>query len=70
VLAGVSQALGNTPAVCRKSYVHPAVLDAIGAAPAADPASARAARGLHADEQRLLRLLRSLQRTRPKKAAC
>ncbi len=26
-LTGVARRLGNTPAVCRKSYVHPAVLD-------------------------------------------
>jgi DNA topoisomerase I len=66
VLAGVAQALGNTPAVCRKSYVHPAVLAIVGAAPAAEESSARAVRGLHADEQRLLR---SLARPRAKKHA-
>lgn len=27
MLAGVAAALGNTPAVCRKSYVHPAVIE-------------------------------------------
>ncbi|MBU1757304.1 MAG: DNA topoisomerase IB, partial [Alphaproteobacteria bacterium] len=30
VLEGVSAHLGNTPAVTRKSYVHPAVIDLIG----------------------------------------
>jgi DNA topoisomerase-1 len=28
VMKAVSQQLGNTPAICRKSYVHPVVLDA------------------------------------------
>jgi DNA topoisomerase-1 len=27
MLAGVAQALGNTPAVCRKAYIHPQVLE-------------------------------------------
>jgi DNA topoisomerase I len=68
VLAGVSKALGNTPAVCRKSYVHPAVLDAIGADPVRSDPAARAARGLRADEQRLLRFLRSPGRQRTQNA--
>jgi DNA topoisomerase I len=70
VLAGVSRALGNTPAVCRKAYVHPAVLDTIGAAPARAASTARASRGLRADEQRLLRLLRSLERKHIDRAPC
>ena len=50
-----SQQLGNTPAICRKSYVHPRVLD---------PATwqrptrhAKAPRGLRADEARLLSII-------------
>ncbi len=27
ILAKVARQLGNTPAVCKKSYVHPAVLE-------------------------------------------
>jgi DNA topoisomerase-1 len=27
-VAKAAEALGNTPAICRKSYVHPAILDA------------------------------------------
>ena len=60
-----SQQLGNTPAICRKSYVHPRVLD---------PATwqrptrhAKAPRGLRADEARLLAIitpLRAASRTR------
>ncbi len=49
--------LGNTPAVCRKSYVHPRVLD-----PATwqrrEPRNARAPRGLRAEEAALLAILR------------
>jgi DNA topoisomerase-1 len=69
VLAAVARRLGNTPAVCRKAYIHPRVL-ALGAA--LSDAAARAelrgrgwaqeappARGLSAAERRLLALLRS-----------
>ena len=47
VLAQVAQRLGNTPAVCRKAYVHPAVLE-LGnrlAADAAEMAALRRRRG-------------------------
>ena len=33
MLEPVAEALGNTPAISRKSYVHPAVIDAVQAAP-------------------------------------
>jgi DNA topoisomerase-1 len=50
--------LGNTPAVCRKSYVHPRVLD-----PAtwerAPARPARRVRGLRAEEAALVAILRS-----------
>lgn len=69
VLAQVSAILGNTPAVCRKAYIHPQVLALcmqragdMGEAPPARPV-----RGLAAAEQRLLAFLR---RTARKKAAC
>ncbi|MDR6424534.1 DNA topoisomerase-1 [Variovorax paradoxus] len=71
ILAAVAKQLGNTPAVCKKAYVHPAVL-ALRSALAGDeedPAAellrrmsartaARKTRGLHAAEQRLLAFLR------------
>lgn len=72
ILAAVAKQLGNTPAVCRKAYVHPAVL-ALGSALAGDAddpsaevlrrmsartAAAGRTRGLHAPEQRLLAFLR------------
>jgi DNA topoisomerase-1 len=73
ILAAVAGQLGNTPAVCRKAYVHPAVL-ALGSALAnADDAAAldamlqqvgggrttRPPRGLQAAEHRLLAFLRT-----------
>ena len=58
-----SQQLGNTPAICRKSYVHPRVLD---------PATwqgrverrRHAPRGLRADEASLLAIIRANRRPR------
>jgi DNA topoisomerase I len=60
VLEPVAEALGNTVAVCRGSYVHPAVVESFrtGRLPelwAAGPS--RAAKGLDADERRLLHVL-------------
>jgi DNA topoisomerase-1 len=54
----VAGALGNTPAVCRASYVHPALLEAYaeGALPAA---AKRRLRGLDRWESALLRFLRA-----------
>lgn len=60
----VAGRLGNTPAVCRKSYIHPAVIaayqdgslfdsDSLGGAPAQDAAI----QGLGEDEARLLSFL-------------
>lgn len=72
VLQGVARRLGNTPAVCRKAYIHPRVLGLAGGL--ADEA-ARAAmrgqawcqapaglRGLTAAERQLMALLRSRSR--------
>ena len=69
MLAEVAQALGNTPAVCRKSYVHPDVLafalmaaGNIGRAAEvlrdmdAQPLP-RGAAGLRQDERRLVQFL-------------
>ena len=54
VIKAVAADLGNTPAVCRKSYVHPRVIEGFigGTLPAA-----RKGRGLSRDESRVLRLL-------------
>jgi DNA topoisomerase-1 len=64
----VSEALRNTPTVCRASYIHPLVIDRYsdGSLPALWPSAApRAPRGLDADERRLLALLRSRRRAAP-----
>jgi DNA topoisomerase-1 len=55
----VADALGNTAAVCRASYVHPALLEsyATGALP---PPAGRRLRGLDRWESALLRFLRAL----------
>ncbi len=68
VLAAVARRLGNTPAVCRRSYVHPRVLE-LAEALGNDEARAQlraqrwiesppACRGLSGDERRLMALLR------------
>jgi DNA topoisomerase-1 len=78
----VAGVLGNTRAVCRKSYVHPAVIDAYldgslvggatgigrGAATAARRAR-KAVRGLRADEVAVLTLLQRMARSSRKRAA-
>ncbi len=56
----VAADLGNTPAVCRSSYVHPEVLGAFEAGEFADrwaTASARGSRLLAVEERRLLHFL-------------
>jgi DNA topoisomerase I len=70
----VARWLGNTPAVCRSAYIHPAVLEAYadGGIPAGPRRQATETdvlrppvrRGLGADEREVLRLLRRLQRRR------
>jgi DNA topoisomerase-1 len=63
VLAVVSAELGNTPAVCRASYVHPGVIDAFQAGDLPDlwsPAPASSPRELIAEERRLVRVLTGL----------
>ncbi len=54
VVREVARELGNTPAVCRKSYVHPLVLEAFTGS---GFPSTRARGHLSADETRVLRLL-------------
>ena len=74
----VAARLGNTPAICRKCYVHPAVLEAYleGALELAAPASGRRGARLTGEEAAVLALLRGrLKRTArtvrraPRKAA-
>ena len=58
VVKQVSQRLGNTPAVCRACYIHPAILENYEQGRLPSRAAAPAApRGLNADERRLLDFL-------------
>ncbi len=60
-IAAVAAELGNTPAICRKSYIHPYLLKAYQDEPAwkdwRRTAAGRAVAGLAPDEARLLRFL-------------
>ena len=58
-IRGVSKQLGNTPAICRRSYVHPTVVAAFGSGDLAEQWQAPVARrtGLVIEERRLLALL-------------
>jgi len=57
VIAEVAARLGNTPAVCRKAYIHPDVLALAARWPAGGLPPAPHVRGLDPAECRLLRLL-------------
>ena len=65
VVDQVAKALGNTRAVCRKCYIHPAVFDAYLSGvtlSAVKPARAKLAAGLTAAEARLVALLQRVDR--------
>lgn len=63
----VSQKLGNTPAVCRRSYVHPDVIDCyldgslMGLAEVREAVSSSLAKGLRIEEMAVLRFLEARQ---------
>jgi DNA topoisomerase-1 len=57
VIAEVARRLGNTPAVCRKSYIHPEVLALAARLPEGGLPPAPRRRGLSAAESRLLQFL-------------
>ena len=66
----VAGILGNTRAVCRKSYIHPAVIDALAEGAIGDISRpARVRRGLTPDECSLLAVLDRLAKQPKKKAA-
>ena len=71
-LEPVADALGNTPAISRKSYVHPGLIDALQDDPR-DPlkgfALPRARRRLSRAETGFLKYLKKRRRTAPSKAA-
>jgi DNA topoisomerase-1 len=59
VVKETAQRLGNTPTVCRKCYIHPAVIEAWMAGDLPVRCTAPGPRGLNADERRLYAFLRS-----------
>jgi DNA topoisomerase-1 len=64
-IRAAAESLGNTPAICRKSYVHPRVMDPATWSGRTGPRSrARARGGLNAEEIATLRLLAPLSRRR------
>lgn len=60
-IEAVSSKLGNTPAICRRSYVHPAVIEAYleGSLPDAPAGLGRVRKHLKGDERALLAFLES-----------
>jgi DNA topoisomerase-1 len=67
VIAAVAEELGNTVAVCRKCYIHPAILSGFEAGSLSFRLPARGRGGLSAAEAGVLSFLRKA--TRPSKAA-
>ena len=61
-IKAVAERLGNTPAVCRKSYVHPVLLDAYRTG-TLDTARPHRRPGVRTDEADFLRFLRRSPRT-------
>jgi DNA topoisomerase IB len=71
VVKAVAAQLGNTPAVCRKSYIHPDLIESwekgeFHAVLARVAPHARASGGLSADEKLTLAFLAAWQRRKPK----
>jgi DNA topoisomerase-1 len=64
----VAEQLGNTPAICRKCYIHPAVFESYqrgsfaGLLQSAEDNARRHPNGLGLDEKRILEFLRSAER--------
>ena len=72
VLGVVCSRLNNTPAVCRRSYIHPAVIDGYFDGTLADAWESATARGsslLCREERRLLNVLDSIGSTGTASAA-
>lgn len=69
IIAEVAAKLGNTPAICRRSYVHPELIVAYlrreDAWPIVHPPGAGGARSKHAFEKSFIRFLRKLGRAKP-----
>ena len=60
-IESVARTLGNTKAVCRKSYIHPALLDAYldGSMKTTAPESSKPRSSQRADEAKLLQILKA-----------
>jgi len=71
IIEAAASALGNTPAVCQRAYVHPALLEAAAGGAVAQRLAAVHARTLHGRagldrvERTVLRFLRAQARRRP-----
>jgi DNA topoisomerase-1 len=67
----VAHVLGNTPAVCRRSYIHPSILEEFAAgrliAPGKTVYQLLASSGLSFSERELLRFLTGLRRNRTRR---
>lgn len=61
IVRQVATRLGNTPAVCRRSYIHPAVLEHFHLGRLADLPRARLRQGLEVEEVALLKFLQALE---------
>jgi DNA topoisomerase IB len=64
VIGQVAEQLGNTPAICRKCYIHPAVIDTYLAGALRlrrGTAGGGIARGLYAIEREVIGFLRELK---------
>lgn len=69
VIKSVAKRLGNTPAICRKSYVHPNVVTCylegtLAAQLIGDETEAKPTRGLYKEERSVLAFLRRLEAAR------
>ncbi|WP_120992980.1 DNA topoisomerase IB [Stutzerimonas urumqiensis] len=62
IVKAVAQQLGNTPAVCRKCYIHPAVFDAFQAGALQRLKRSRERKWLRREEVALLHFLEQLER--------
>ena len=60
MVTAVATELRNTPAVCRKCYIHPALIDAFHAGELNGLRLAAARKGLRAEESLLMRFLEKL----------
>ncbi|NNA04875.1 DNA topoisomerase IB [Pseudomonas lundensis] len=70
MVKNVAKQLGNTPAVCRKCYIHPAVLEGFMLGALAQLPKPRVRKGLKAEEVGLAMFLDSMTRARQAISEC